>query len=253
LSSIIPDPGIFQFALISFGILPVVGINLINNGKEKGEKKAKGPLLLLHLDKERQPSSGDPVPPDLPEENAAVSLEPEAPAFETLQKRPWFLVDLIRALLIVLCLIVAAGCMLILLPQPTIDKLAQQLRARHGVSEPEKIAFLYLGDELKDNVFQIRGVVRNISAAPIEQLDAAIRLYAHDGSILETTVVRMNKETIDPDGIAQFELVYPNYNMAFGSYSVEFKLRQGVIVPYKDMRATAAPLNFRQKQRALGE
>jgi hypothetical protein len=46
----------------------------------------------------------------------------------------------------------------------------------------------------------------------------------------------MSKETIDPGAIAQFELVYPKYEAEFGSYSVEFKLRQGAVVPYKDMR-----------------
>jgi hypothetical protein len=51
-------------------------------------------------------------------------------------------------------------------------------------------------------------------------------------------VVRMNKETIAPDEVAQFELVYPNYKGDFASYSVEFKLRQGPLVRYKDMRGT---------------
>ena len=55
---------------------------------------------------------------------------------------------------------------------------------------------------------------------------------------METTVVRMSKETIAPDEVAQFELVYPNYRSEFASYSVEFKLRQGAIVRYKDMRGT---------------
>ena len=110
------------------------------------------------------------------------------------------------------------------------------------MARPEKIAFLYLGDEVKGTEFQIRGVVRNISPVPIEQLDAAVRFYAHDGTILETTVVRMSKETIAPDEIAQFELVYPNYRMEFAKYSVEFKLREGALVPYKDMRHRAEPV-----------
>jgi hypothetical protein len=97
---------------------------------------------------------------------------------------------------------------------------------------------LYLGDEAKDNEFHIRGAVRNIATEPLEQLDAAVRLYAHDGTILQTTIVRMNKETIAPDEVAQFELVYPNYKNDFMKYSVEFKLRDGALIPYKDMRTT---------------
>ena len=46
----------------------------------------------------------------------------------------------------------------------------------------------------------------------------------------------MNKDIIGPGEIAQFELVYPNYKMEFARYAVEFKLRNGDVVPYKDMR-----------------
>mgnify|MGYP001583574744 CR=1 FL=1 len=56
--------------------------------------------------------------------------------------------------------------------------------------------------------------------------------------ILETAVVRMNREVIAPEEVAQFELVYPNYKMDFGSYSVAVTLRRGALVPYKDMRKT---------------
>jgi hypothetical protein len=72
----------------------------------------------------------------------------------------------------------------------------------------------------------------------MEKLDAAVRLYAHNGNILETTIIRMNKETIAPDEVAQFELVYPNYKDELMKYAVEFKLRDGGLVPYKDMRTT---------------
>ena len=75
--------------------------------------------------------------------------------------------------------------------------------------------------------FHIRGVVRNITASPIEQLDAVVRFYAQDRSLLETIIVRMDKETIGPNEIAQFELVYPNDRLEFAGYSTEFKLRQG--------------------------
>jgi hypothetical protein len=165
------------------------------------------------------------------------------PALGTLEKRHWMLTDLFRALLIILSLVVAAGFILILLPQASVDKFAQNLQSRKDTARQEKLAFLYLGDEIANNELHIRGVVRNITATPIVQLDATIRFYSHDRTLLETTIVRMNKETIAPDEIAQFELVYPNYRLEFGSYSAEFKLRQGDPMPYKDMRATQARPN----------
>jgi len=163
---------------------------------------------------------------------------PQAPAFVTLQRRPLMLTDLLRALLLILTVAVIAGFSLILLPQQTVDKMAQFLQSRYEAGQPEKFALLYLGDEIKDNKFQVRGVVRNISTSPIEQLDVSIRFIAQDGSILETTVVRMSKDVIGPGEIAQFELVYPNYAMEFSSYAVEFKQRHGKVLPYKDLRST---------------
>jgi hypothetical protein len=203
-------------------------------------KKAKGPLVRLNLDQTGMPTESDPKNPETQQESVDPSAHPpESPAFATtLRKRPGLLYDLLRLILVILSLVVAAGFALILLPQPTVDKMAQDLQARRGSGRQEKIALLYLGDEIKDDSFHIRGAVRNITTNPIEQLDAAVRLYSHDGSILETTVLRMNKETIAPDEVAQFELVYPNYKMEFAKYSVEFKLRDGGMVSYKDMRAT---------------
>lgn len=144
--------------------------------------------------------------------------------------------DILRGLLILLSLVVAAGFILILLPQRSVDELAAGIQNRRQSSQPVAIAFLYLGDKIEGNEFRIRGAVRNITTEPIEKLDAVIRLYSHDGSLIETAVVRMNKEIIAPDEIAQFDLVYPDYKSQFASYSVEFKLRQGDFVPYKDMR-----------------
>jgi hypothetical protein len=144
--------------------------------------------------------------------------------------------DLVRALLIALSLVVAAALVLMLLPQPTVDKIAHYLESRHQTARPEKIAFLYLGDEIANNQFHIRGVVRNITASPIEQLDAVVRFYTQDRSLLETAIVRMDKQTIGPNEIARFELVYPNDRLEFAGYSTEFKSRQGEIVPYKDLR-----------------
>jgi len=139
-------------------------------------------------------------------------------------------------LLIPLGLITAAGLLLALLPQSTADSMIRDLEARRGLSSQAKIAFLYLGHQVRDNKLQIRGVVRNITADPIEQLDATVRLYAPNRDLLETVIVRMDKEVINPDELARFDLVYPEYRSEIASYSVEFKLRQGNVIPYKDMR-----------------
>ena len=142
-----------------------------------------------------------------------------------------------RAALILLAILVSGGMVLILLPQGTVDRMAQIVRLRNG--EPpnqERISLLYLGDEIKGKEFHIRGVIRNISTQPIEKVDATIRLYAPDGSLLETTVVRMESESISPDATCAFHLTYPDFTGQFGSYAVDFKLRAGEALPYKDMR-----------------
>jgi len=48
----------------------------------------------------------------------------------------------------------------------------------------------------------------------------------------------MDKESFAPDETAEFHLVYLNYDMQFSRYAVDFKLRQGNLVPYKDMRGS---------------
>ena len=144
--------------------------------------------------------------------------------------------DLLRVLLIPLSLILAAGLILVILPQSTTDKIVHGLQSRRDVSAQGKIAFLYLGHQIQKNEFHIRGVVRNISTDPIEHLDAAIRIYSPERDLLETAIVRMDKEIIGPNEIARFKLVYPNFDSDFSSYSVEFKLRRGVVVPYIYMR-----------------
>jgi hypothetical protein len=200
-------------------------------------KKEKDRLFLLNLD---QPNQGsDQVPSDQPKPDSADSEEPpRAPALELVDKPPHAIWDFCRVLLILLSIVVAAGFVLILLPKPTMDKMTQDLRSRRGEAHQEKIAFLYLGDKTENSSFHIRGIVRNIANENLENLDAAVRVYSHDGSVLETTMVRLNKETIAPDDIAQFDLVYPNYQSEFKSYSVEFKFRDGEVAPYKDMRST---------------
>ncbi|MBN1568926.1 MAG: hypothetical protein JXA73_13840 [Acidobacteria bacterium] len=191
-------------------------------------QNAEEPILPTDPDKSESPT---------PAERASAS---EAPEFTILQRRPWMIADLVRVFLILLSLAAAGVLVLIFMPQTALDTIVQDLQARHQVASPEQIAFLYLGDEIADNAMHIRGVVRNITAVPIEQLDALVRFYSYDRILLETTVVRMSKETIGPGEIAQFELVYPNYQNEFAGYSIEFKLRQGSLVPYKDLRTIKA-------------
>jgi hypothetical protein len=233
-----PDPSLFIILLVSLGVLGVAVIFFAYYRREKGLKKAKGPVVRLDLGSEESASRNELDGAHTSEEHAAAGPAHQTPEFAILQKRPWVLADLFRALLILLSLVVALGFLLILLPQPAVDQMAMDLRSRYGVPLREAVALLYLGDTVQDNEFRIRGVVRNITPEPLEQLDAAIRFYAHDGSILQTTIVRMSKETIEPDEIAQFNVVYPDYKGEIASYAVEFKLRRGDLVHYKDMRGT---------------
>lgn len=206
-------------------------------------KRTKAPITLLNIDRSAQPPHEEQLHSAESSVAATAVQAPGVPAFETAGKRSSLAGDVFRALLIVLSLVVAAGFILIILPQLTMDKIERSLQAQYGVAGKEKIAFLFLGDEIINNELHVRGVVRNISTAPIEQLDAVVRFYAADMNLLETTVVRMNKEVIGPDEIAQFELVFPNYSMSFASFSAEFKLRKGALVPFKDMRTAQARTN----------
>jgi 4-amino-4-deoxy-L-arabinose transferase-like glycosyltransferase len=145
--------------------------------------------------------------------------------------------EIMRAVLILLAIWIAVSLGLLFLPDGAIDRMAQALRLRSGQLPPqERISLLYLGDETRGKEFHIRGVVRNISTQPIEKLDATVRLYAADGSLLETAVVRMETEIIAPDATSSFDLTFPEYAGQFGSYAVDFKLRQGEAMSYKDMR-----------------
>jgi len=217
------------WSLVGIALLAAIFI-LYRSTMKKGIRKAKGSCPPTSQDKSGTSSAG---PPDDAAEPAR-----QTPAFQILEARHWILADLFRVFLVILSIVVAAGFVLVLLPQLTVDRIARDLRSRSRNALQEQIAFLYLGDQIENNEFKIRGVVRNVTTAPIEKLDAAIRLYSPDGTVLETTVVRMDKEIIAPDEIAQFNLIYPNYKSEFASYSVEFKLREGALVPYRDMRST---------------
>jgi hypothetical protein len=169
----------------------------------------------------------------------AAGATPAAPPMfaHSLGTRYSWAAEIMRGLLILLAIGVTASLVLLSLSDATLDRMAQVLRLRSGQTQAqEQISLLYLGDETKGKEFHIRGVVRNISTQSIEKLDATVRLYASDGSLLETILVRMDTEVIAPDATSSFHLSYPDFNGQFGSYTVDFKLRQGEAMPYKDMR-----------------
>ncbi len=256
------NPTKLRIILLTIGVAAALLAYILHRIRARREGQASGPVILLNLDK---PSAGTPaesvvsgatapaetaVPPEtaVPAESIVSSpplVSPAGPSpaytIQTLQSRPSLAMELVRAALIILALVVAAGFILIVIPQGTVESMSQGLQARSGVTpKQEMIALLYLGDEVKDREFHIRGVVRNITTLPIEKLDASIRLYGADGNLLETAIVRMDKESFAPDETAEFHLIYPNYNMQFSSYAVDFKFRQGDLVAYKDMRGSRA-------------
>jgi hypothetical protein len=195
--------------------------------------------LLYRMDRTRRARQARSQVPSHPP--APVPVRPQL-FWQFVRPRSSILGDVMRGLLILLAFYVAAGFTLILLPEGAVDRMAQMIRLRNGepAQQEATIALLYLGDEVQDKEFHIRGVIRNISTQPIEKLDATVRLYAPDGSLQETTVVRMDSEAIAPDAIASFNLTHTEYSGQIGSYTVDFKLRQGQIVSYKDMRGSHA-------------
>ena len=166
-------------------------------------------------------TNSQPVPEATPV-SGGLAVAPKAAYLPPLGGR------IARGILFALALVVAAGFVLVCLPQSTLEKIVRTLQASKAAELPsEKIALLYLGDEIRGKEFHIRGIVRNISAVPLEKVDATIRLYAVENFLLETVLVRADSESISPDGTAEFHLIYPDYKGQFGSYSVDFKLRGG--------------------------
>ncbi len=182
------------------------------------------------------------TPPDQQHAAAeATTPQPLQLRFETIAERPSFLMDILRISLILLCFVIATAWVLIALPQSAVDRIAARLLPRNVALAPqEKIALLYLGDETKDKEFTIRGVIRNISSEPLENLDAIFRMYGPDGSVIDTAIVRMDFETIASGTTAQFHLTYHDYKQQFSSYVIDFKSRQGDAVPYVDLRTARA-------------
>jgi hypothetical protein len=245
MSVILLDPSKLRVALLAIGVVAALLAYVLHRVRLRGSGEASSsPVILLNLDKPASPAEAKPAAPVVspaPAPPAAFPAAAPSPGYtiQTLQTRPSLALDLLRVGLVILALVVAAGFILILLPQRSVDTMSRDLQARSGVApKQDLVALLYLGDELKDKDFHVRGVVRNITTQPIEKLDASIRLYGSGGILLETAIVRMDKESFAPDETAEFHLVYPNYSMQFSSYAVDFKLRQGDLVPYKDMRGS---------------
>ncbi|HSW38374.1 MAG TPA: FxLYD domain-containing protein, partial [Acidobacteriota bacterium] len=164
------------------------------------------------------------------DKNIVVATSSPPPAFSVIGRPSGVLADFFRAFLIALTLVVAAGFTLILLPAHSVEKITQSLQSRSALSGQEMIALLYLGDDATESSFRIRGVIRNITTSPVERLDATVRLYNADGRLIETVVVRTDRDTIAPDEIAYLDLYYPDFPKEFSRYEVEFKLREGTTV-----------------------
>lgn len=239
------NPSKLRVALFTIGVVAALLAYILHRIRLRRTGEASSsPVILLKLDQPPALSAEEkPVAPEVSPAPAPPAAPPASRAsgytIQTLQKRPSLAMDLLRAGLVILALVVAAGFILIVLPQRAVDTMSQDLQARSGMApKQDLVALLYLGDEVKDKEFHVRGVVRNITTQPIEKLDASIRLYGSGGNLLETAIVRMDKESFAPDETAEFHLVYLNYDMQFSRYAVDFKLRQGDLVPYKDMRGS---------------
>jgi hypothetical protein len=169
------------------------------------------------------------------------SLSQQPSIFAKPQKPSGIWMDLLRGVLLILGILIIAAITLILLPQRAIDTIAHQFESRHSRPVEERMALLYLGDDIESGALRIRGVVKNIAANPIEKIDATVRLYDREGSAIKTVLVRLDKELLAPGAIARLDLVIPNYKMDISGYAVEFQLRDGERVSYKDLRKDRNP------------
>jgi hypothetical protein len=232
--ALLQDHASMPIVLFALGILIIAILWIWQHFRKRQHLPPAKPLDRLDLKRASsiQPTESGSVAPDM---QASANPPPERP-FRPVPQRPSLLLELLRLALIILALVVAAGFTLALLPQVTVDNITRGIQQKTGIQKQEQIALLYLGDEVKDQEFHVRGIIRNISTQPIEKLDATIRLYGASGFLEETDLVRMSKDLIAPDDTAEFHLVYPKYDSQFATYAVDFKLRLGDIVAYKDMR-----------------
>ncbi|MDR0841958.1 MAG: hypothetical protein LBP68_00890, partial [Acidobacteriota bacterium] len=61
-------------------------------------------------------------------------------------------------------------------------------------------------------------------------------------------IVRLDKDAIEPNDFARLNLTVPAHTESFAGYAVEFKLREGDTVPYKDLRDEYKALHSRPQQ-----
>ena len=152
------------------------------------------------------------------------------------QKLPSVWPDIGRALILIAGFVALSGIALVLLPQSAVDVMIVRIENHHNGGDHEKISLVYLVDEFTNGAFRIRGVIRNITDAPTERIDAVVRLYGMERALLETVIVRLDKEIIEPNDFARFDLTVPEQTAGFVGYAVEFKLREGDVIHHKDMR-----------------
>jgi hypothetical protein len=216
--------------LISIGIIGVFLIYYFSYRKKKKHIRNGGNITQ---EQRSMQSEGSNAEYGSPAQQASI--------FSTPQKPSGIWLDLLRGVLLILSLLIIAAVTLVLLPQRALDTIVHQFESRHSSPIQERIALLYLGDEIENGSFRIRGVVKNIAAGPIEKMDAAVRLYDREGSATKTVLIRLDKEVIDPGAIARLDLVIPNYKMDISGYAVEFQLRDGEKISYKDLRRDLIP------------
>ena len=130
--------------------------------------------------------AGSASSPRAPVLESEPSGAPSQTWFQQLSDVPSLGVRVLRASLVLLALIVAAGFALLVLPQGMMEKMVQTVRATKAADLPsEKIALLYLGDEVKGDE------VHSWSCSKYQQrasgkTDATVRLYSGDNTLLET-------------------------------------------------------------------
>ena len=67
-------------------------------------------------------------------------------------------------------------------------------------------------------------------------MDAIVRLYDRNRTLLEAVIVRLDKDTLAPNDFARLNLTIPKHDDSFAGYAVEFKLREGDTIRYQDLR-----------------
>jgi hypothetical protein len=147
LNSIFSDPRAFQILLIFISLFGIAVIIFAYCKKEKKLDKARESRTHPGRDSEETPAASETMQARTPAAGSNAPSSPGPPSFSML-KPPRGLADAFRALLVILSIVVAAGFILILLPQPAVDSLIESIRSRYGTPLEERLALLYLGDEV---------------------------------------------------------------------------------------------------------